>query len=134
MTNQATHPVTLISHIFVLPGKVGVQKLKENLTRLVWCTQQLHSSVHWVFVKKIALKSIHWVNSSTQGSCFYKMKLMSALARLERFGENEPFLKKWRSCRTVYSMNNFEWCLGFWSTKLISDVTKIDFQFRTSKS
>ena len=42
MTNQATHPVTLISHIFVLPGKVGAQNMEnKSLTRLVWCTQQL---------------------------------------------------------------------------------------------
>ena len=50
-------------------------------------------------VSEIMLKSIHWVNSSAQGSLFQKMTLMSALASLERFGEKDPFFKKWRSCR-----------------------------------
>ena len=36
-----------------------------------------------------------------------KWQLMSALASLERFGENDTFFKKWRWCRTVYSMNWF---------------------------
>ena len=54
------------------------------------------------------LKPIHWVKSSAQWSLFQRMTAdMSALARLERFGENDPVFKKWRLCRTVYSMNGF---------------------------
>ena len=43
------------------------------------------------------LKSIHWVLHKDLD--FIKWQLMSALARLQRFGEKDPFFKKWRSCR-----------------------------------
>ena len=87
-----------------------------------------------IFLGKWCVKPIHWVKSSAQWSLFQRMTADVSSARLERFGENDPFFKKRRSCRTAYSMNNFKWCLGFWSTKLISEVTKIDLQFRASKS
>ena len=53
------------------------------------------------------LKSIHWVNSSAQGSCFHKMTAAVSFASLERFGEKDPFIKKWRLFRHVYKVNGF---------------------------
>ena len=58
----------------------------------------------------ISLKSIHWLNSSAQGSCFI-WQLMLALARLERFGEKDTFFKKWRSCRHCLQSES---ALGRW--------------------
>ena len=52
-----------------------------------------------------AIKSIHCVNSSAQGSCFHKLTVNVALASLERFGVKDPFLKSEdRHCE--WALNN----------------------------
>ena len=73
---------------------------------------------------KSKLKSIHWVNSSAQGSCFHKMT--SALARLERFGEKDPFFKKWRSCRHCLQS---EWALVNFLKRFSDNLAEVIFSF-----
>ena len=64
------------------------------------------------------LKSIHWVNSSAQGSCFDKMTADISSVNLERFGEKDPFFKKWRSFTKWMGFSvvtwHFDWTSSGW--------------------
>ena len=94
---------------FVTPKSLVLSAVRGNITKLWEIRSEAERKQERIaFINsKIFLKPIDLVKSSAQWSLFQRMTAEVSSARLERFSENDPFFKKWRSCRTVYSKNGF---------------------------